>query len=102
MPKYKKIDRILDKAELVSTKTDGTKYDFNRFVLPLKFIEKIHDYEVTLDEEIEEQEELRELINKLNDYAPRNSKKKKKKRDLESEKKFFRIKIAHLEQKKKN
>ena len=84
MPKYKKIDRILDKAELVSTKTDGTKYDFNRFVLPLKFIEKIHDYEITLDEEIEEQEELRELINKLNDYAPRNSKKKKKNRVLES------------------
>ena len=72
MPKYKKIDRILDKAELVSTKTDGTKYDFNRFVLPLKFIEKIHDYEITLDEAIKEQEELREFINKLNDYAPRN------------------------------
>ena len=53
-------------------------------MLPLKFIEKIHDYEITLDEEIEEQEELRELINKLNDYAPRNSKKKKKNRVLES------------------
>ena len=63
---------MLDKAELVSTKTDGTKYDFNRFVLPLKFIEKIHDYEITLDEAIKEQEELREFINKLNDYAPRN------------------------------
>ena len=72
LPKFKKIDRILDKAELVSTKTDGTKYDFNRFVLPLKFIEKIHDYEITLDEAIKEQEELREFINKLNDYAPRN------------------------------
>ena len=31
----------MDKAELVCTKTDGTKYDFNRFSLPLKFIEKI-------------------------------------------------------------
>ena len=77
--KFKTIDRILDKAELVSTKTDGTKYDFNRFALPLKFIKKIHDYEITLDEAIEEQTELRELINKLNDYGPRISKKKKKK-----------------------
>ena len=78
LPKFKKIDRILDKAELFSTKTDGTKYDFNRFALPLKFIEKIHNYEITLDEAIE-QTELRELINKLNDYGPRISKKKKKK-----------------------
>ena len=37
---FKKIGRTLDKAELVSTKSDGTKYDFNRFALPLKFIEK--------------------------------------------------------------
>ena len=36
----KKIDETLDNAELVCTKTDGTKYDFNRFLLPLKFIEK--------------------------------------------------------------
>ena len=27
----KKIDDTLDDAELVCTKTDGTKYDFNRF-----------------------------------------------------------------------
>ena len=46
LPEFKKIDRILDKAEIVSTKTDGTKYDFNRFVLPLKFIEKIHNYKL--------------------------------------------------------
>ena len=77
--KFKTIDRILDKAELVSTKTDGTKHDFNRFALPLKFIKKIHDYEITLNEAIEEQTELRELINKLNDYGPRISKKIKKK-----------------------
>ena len=38
MPKFKTIDRTLDKTELVCTKTDGTKYDFNPFVLPLKFI----------------------------------------------------------------
>ena len=40
VPKFRKIDRTLDKAELFYTKTDGTKYDFNRFTLPLKFIEK--------------------------------------------------------------
>ena len=40
----------LDNAELVCTKTDGTKYDFNRFLFPLKFIEKIHNYKITLDE----------------------------------------------------
>ena len=81
--KFKTIDRILDKAELVSTKTDGTKHNFNRFALPLKFIEKIRNYEITLNEAIEEQIELRELMNKLNDYDPRISKKKKKKRKIE-------------------
>ena len=35
---FDKIDKALDKAELVCTKTDGAKYDFNRFLLPLKFI----------------------------------------------------------------
>ena len=75
VPKFRKIDRTLDKAELVCTKTDGTKYDFNRFALPLTFIEKIHNYESNLDEAIEEQAELKELINKLNDYGPKISKK---------------------------
>ena len=41
--KFKKIDRTLDKTELVCTKTDGNKYDFNHFALPLKFIEKIQE-----------------------------------------------------------
>ena len=43
------MDEILDNVELLSTKTDGTKYDFNPFLFPLKFIEKIHNYETTLD-----------------------------------------------------
>ena len=74
--RFKKIDRTLDKAELVCTKTDGTEYDLNRFALPLKFIEKSHNYEITLDEAIGEQTELRILINKLNnDYNPRIPKK---------------------------
>ena len=41
VPTFRRIDRTLNKAGLVCTKTDGTKYDFNRFTLPLKFIEKI-------------------------------------------------------------
>ena len=80
LPEFKKIDRILDKAELVSTKTDGTKYEFNRFAFPLKFTEKIQNYEITLDEAIEEQKGLGTLINKLSEYVPRLSKKKKKRK----------------------
>ena len=72
---FKKIDETLDNAELVCTKTDGTKYDFNRFLLPLKFIEKIYKHEITLNEAIEKQAELEELINKLNNYGPRILKK---------------------------
>ena len=40
LTEFDKIDRALDKAELVCTKTDRNKYDFNRFALPLNFIEK--------------------------------------------------------------
>ena len=87
---FEKIDRTIDKAELVSTKTDETKYNFNIFALPLKFIKKVHNYEITLDEAIEEQTELRKLISKLNECGPRVSKKKKieeKNRVLESARK---------------
>ena len=52
----KKIDETLDNAEVVCTKTDGTKYDFNSFALPLKFVETIHNYNITLDEEKEDQD----------------------------------------------
>ena len=39
LSKFRKWDETLDNVELVCTRTDGTKYDFNRFSLPLKFIE---------------------------------------------------------------
>ena len=79
MPKFKKIDRALDKAELVCIKTDGTKYEFNPFVLPLTFTEKIHNHEITLDEAMEEQTELKILISKLNnDYNPKIPEKKQR------------------------
>ena len=59
-------------------------------MFPLKFIEKIHNYKITLNEAIEEQAELKELINKLNDYGPRISKKiEEKNRVLKSAKKLF-------------
>ena len=66
LSKFKKINDTHDNAELFCTKTDGTKYNFNCFSLPLKFIE-----EITPDEAIEKQAELTELINKLNNYGPR-------------------------------
>ena len=91
LSEFKKIDETLDNAELVCTKTDGTKYDFNRFLFPLKFIEKIHNYEITLDEARNYQTELRILINKLNnDYNPRTVKNAKEKNNvLESARKLL-------------
>ena len=80
LPKFKKIDRILDKAELVCTKNDGTKYDFNCFAFSLKFIERIHNYEITLNEAIEKQTESRKLIKNLTDYGLRISKKRQKRK----------------------
>ena len=74
----KTIDETLDNAELVCTKTDVTKNDFNRFQFPLKFIEKIQNYEITLDEARNNETELRILISKLNnEYNPKTSKKNK-------------------------
>ena len=72
--KIKKIDTELDTAELVSTKTDGkTKNDFNLFTSPLKFARKIHNYEITLDEVIDDQEELENSIIRLENYKPRKT-----------------------------
>ena len=78
----KKIDAELDNAELICTKTVETKFnDFNRFMLPLKFINKSYNHEITLDEAIEDQINLKILINKLNnDYKPRNEQKKEEKK----------------------
>ena len=79
----KKKDETLNNAELICTKTDGTKYDFNRFLFPLKVIEKIHKYEITPDEARNNQTELGILINKLNnDYNPKISKKVKEKNNI--------------------
>ena len=65
--------------ELVCTKTDGTKYNFNIFALPLKFIEKIHNYEITLDEAMDNQEKLEKLIIRLENYGAKSNKKRREK-----------------------
>ena len=59
-------------------------------MFPLKFIEKIHNYEITLDEAKNYQTELEILINKVNnDYNPRSLKKAKMKNSvLESARKL--------------
>ena len=64
----KKINDELDTAELVCTQKDGTKYDFNHFLSPLKFVKKIYNYEITPDEAIEDQEKLEILISRLKNY----------------------------------
>ena len=58
-------------------------YDFNCFLFTLNFIEKIHNYEITLDEAKNNQTEYKMLINKLNNnYNPRSPKKPKEKNNV--------------------
>ena len=40
LSEFRKIDKTLDNAEPFCKKIDGIEYDFNRFLVPLKFIEK--------------------------------------------------------------
>ena len=91
----KKTDDWLESAQLVCTKTDGkTKYEFNKFMLPLKFTMKIHHHNLTLQEARDDQQKLQILINKLNnDYNP-TSKVKMKEKDntLKSAKVLYSIK----------
>ena len=71
----KKTDAKLDTAELVCTKTDGTKYNFNTFALPLKFVEKIYSYQITLNEAKYDQDKLEKLIIRLENYSGKKIKK---------------------------
>ena len=41
LPEFRKINKILEKTELVCTKTDGTKSDFNRFSFHTSLLEKL-------------------------------------------------------------
>ena len=74
--------------------TDGeTKYDFNKFTFPSKFTLKIYCHDFTLQEAQDNQQELKILINKLNNnYNPTNDIKKQEKEDtLKSANKLFFI-----------
>ena len=86
----KKIDAKLDTAELVCTKTDGTKYDFNRFAFPLKFIETFYNYEITLVEAMHDQHKLEKLIIRLENYKAKIKKKEEKNNVLKSAVELFR------------
>ena len=74
MDRIKKIDELLDNADLTCTKTDGiTKYNFNNFTLLIKLTLKIHYHNITLHEAEDDQLQLKLLINNLNNsYNPRN------------------------------
>ena len=88
------IDDWLETTQLICTKTDGrTQHEFNKFTLPLKFTSKIYQHDLTLQKAEDDQQELKILINKLNnDYNPRNKTKIKEKDDtLESANKLYSI-----------
>ena len=57
LSEFRKIGETLANAELVCAKTDETKFDFNCFLFRLKFTEKIHNYEITLDGVLESEKE---------------------------------------------
>ena len=82
VPRFIELDETLEKVDLVCTKTDGTKYDFNRSLLQLKFIAKIYNYKITLDKAIQDQTKLGVSINKLNDYNLINTEKVEEKKEF--------------------
>ena len=95
MNNIKQTDDQLESAQLICTKTDGkTKYDFNKLTFPLKFTSKIYRRDLTLQKAEDNQQELKILINKLNNnYKPKNKIKIKEKSDtLESSKILYSIK----------
>ena len=95
MENIKVIDGWVETAQLICTKTDWkTKYEFNKFELPLKFATKIYSHDLTIQEARGDQQKLKILIYNLNNnYDPKNTTKIKEKKDtLESAKKLLFIK----------
>ena len=78
MNNIKVIDDWRETAQPICTETDEkTKYDFNKFTLPLKFARKIFRHDLTLQEARNDQQNLKILINKLkNNYSPSKLEKK--------------------------
>ena len=58
---------------------------------PLKFVEKIFNYEITLDEAKDDQDKLEKLIIRLEKYKPKINKKRREKKVLESALKLFHV-----------
>ena len=95
MNNIKQTDDWLETAQLICTKTDGkAKYNSNKFTFPLKFTSKIYRRDLTLQKAEDNHQELKILINKLNnDYNPKYKTKIKEKSDtLESAKTIYSIK----------
>ena len=94
MDNIKVTDDWLENAKLICIKADGkTKYNFTKFIFPLKFASKIYHRDYTLQKAKDDQQQLQILINKLNnDSNPRNETKIKETYDtLESAKKIYFI-----------
>ena len=74
MEKIKVTDDWIDTAQLICTKVDGkTKCNCNNFTFPPKFTLKIYCNGLKLREAEDDQQELKILINKLNnDCNPKN------------------------------
>ena len=81
MGNIKVIDDWLENAQLICRKTDEkTKYNFTKFMFPLRFASKIYRRNYTLQKVEDDQQKLKILINKLNNYYnPRNQTKIKEK-----------------------
>ena len=91
MVNIKQLDDWLDTAKLFCTKADGkTKYDFNKFTFSSKCTLKIYRHDFMLQEAENDQQELKILINKLNNnYNPKNEIKIKGKDDTKSPKNLY-------------
>ena len=92
MKNITQIDDWLDSTQLICRKTKGkTKYDCRIFTRPLKFTSKIYCHHLMLQETKDDQQELKILINKLNnDHSPRNETKINERNNvLKSAKKLF-------------
>ena len=60
MENIKLIDDWLETAKLICRKTDGKiKYEFNKFLLPLKFASTIYRHDLRLQEPRDEQKKLK-------------------------------------------
>ena len=94
MADIKQIDDWLDTAQLICTKTDGkTKYNFSNSRFPSKFASKIYNKNLRQHKAEDNQQQLKILINKLNNnYNPQNPEQIKEKGDtLKSAKKLLFI-----------